>query len=82
VHGLGFAGALRDAGLPPGGRALALASFNVGIELAQLAAVLAAVLVGRALGARLPWGPRAVTAAAGVAGAWWLCARAAAMVSA
>jgi hypothetical protein len=82
VHGLGFAGALRDAGLPPGGRVLALASFNAGIELAQLAAVLAVAAAGRALGPRLPGGARAVTAAAGVAGGWWLTARIAALVTA
>jgi hydrogenase/urease accessory protein HupE len=41
LHGLGFAGALADAGLPAGEIPLALASFNAGIELAQLAVVAA-----------------------------------------
>src|SRR6185295_17321827 len=36
LHGLGFAAALREAGLPQGEIPLALASFNVGIELGQL----------------------------------------------
>ena len=44
VHGLGFAGALREIGLPAGDVPLALASFNVGVELGQLAFV--AVVLG------------------------------------
>lgn len=37
VHGLGFAGALREVGLPAADIPLALLAFNVGIELGQLA---------------------------------------------
>jgi hypothetical protein len=37
LHGLGFAGALAELGLPPASIPLALFSFNVGIELGQLA---------------------------------------------
>ena len=40
LHGLGFASALAEAGLPVGQRALALLSFNLGVELGQLAWVL------------------------------------------
>jgi hypothetical protein len=36
VHGFGFSSVLAEVGLPVGQRALALAAFNVGIELAQL----------------------------------------------
>lgn len=36
VHGLGFSSALAETGLPAQGRVLALLSFNVGIEVAQL----------------------------------------------
>ena len=36
LHGLGFAGALREVGLPEDQLALALVSFNVGVELGQL----------------------------------------------
>jgi len=43
LHGLGFAGALIDVGLPQGDVPLALLSFNCGVELGQLA-FLAAVL--------------------------------------
>ncbi|MDQ3036830.1 MAG: HupE/UreJ family protein, partial [Myxococcota bacterium] len=39
LHGLGFAGALRDAGLPHGAVLEALVGFNVGVELGQLAFV-------------------------------------------
>jgi len=41
LHGLGFAGALNDVGLPEGDIPLALLLFNVGIELGQIAFVLA-----------------------------------------
>jgi hypothetical protein len=75
VHGLGFAGTLRSAGMRAGERALALGSFNLGIELAQLAAVLAAVALGRLAAGRWTDGPRAVTALAGAAGGWWLTER-------
>ena len=51
LHGMGFAGALADAGLPQSNVPLALLFFNVGIELGQLAfiavLVLLASLVGR-----------------------------------
>lgn len=43
LHGLGFAGALSEAGLPEGEIPLALLSFNLGIELGQLAFVAAAL---------------------------------------
>lgn len=39
IHGLGFAGALRDIGLPTGEEAWALILFNIGLELGQIAFV-------------------------------------------
>jgi hypothetical protein len=39
LHGFGFASVLADLGLPQGAMALALAGFNVGVELGQLAIV-------------------------------------------
>lgn len=39
LHGLGFAGALRDIGLPANQLPLALFAFNIGVELGQLAFV-------------------------------------------
>jgi hydrogenase/urease accessory protein HupE len=49
VHGLGFAGGLRELGLVPGQIPLALASFNVGIEAAQLVFVAVMLAIGRIL---------------------------------
>ena len=45
VHGFGFAGVLRDFGLPPEALGLALASFNIGVEIGQVAIVAVAVPV-------------------------------------
>lgn len=50
LHGLGFAGALSEIGLPSGDIPIALLAFNVGVELGQLTfvfAVLAIFLVVR-----------------------------------
>ena len=44
IHGLGFAGVLAELGLPRGQFAPALISFNVGVELGQLAVIAAAFL--------------------------------------
>ncbi len=41
LHGLGFAGALAETGVPADQIPLALVAFNVGVELGQLAVVLA-----------------------------------------
>lgn len=49
VHGLGFAGALKEIGLPQQHLSIALLTFNVGVELGQLAVVSAAYGVFRAL---------------------------------
>lgn len=68
VHGLGFAGALRELGLPASDAPLALVAFHVGLELAQLAFVglaLGALWLARGLAARrrlLAWGIGAVAA--------------------
>ena len=44
MHGLGFASALREIGLPQGDIPLALLAFNLGVEAGQLAFV--AVVLG------------------------------------
>lgn len=44
LHGLGFAGVLTDLGLPRGEFVEALIGFNVGVEVGQLAVILAAFL--------------------------------------
>ncbi|MCP3852541.1 MAG: HupE/UreJ family protein [Gammaproteobacteria bacterium] len=45
LHGLGFASVLSDFGLPENDFALALISFNVGVEIAQLAIILVAYAI-------------------------------------
>lgn len=49
LHGLGFAGALAEVGLPMGEIPMALLSFNVGIELGQLGFIALILLSIRAL---------------------------------
>jgi hydrogenase/urease accessory protein HupE len=56
VHGLGFAGALKDIGLPQQHLVVALLTFNVGVELGQLFTVGVAWGLWRAL-SRLPQTP-------------------------
>jgi hydrogenase/urease accessory protein HupE len=77
LHGLGFAAALRAAGLPSGDIPLALLSFNTGIELGQLAFVLTVVALGRVAGRVLDvtpaWMRRVPVYAMGsLAASWWL----------
>ncbi len=47
IHGLGFAGALREFGLPSGGFWSALLGFNLGVESGQLAVVTVAYAATR-----------------------------------
>lgn len=57
LHGLGFAGALSEIGLPPAEVPLALLFFNIGVEIGQLmfvAAVLVCLWIGARVGLRLP----------------------------
>ena len=79
LHGLGFAGALAEVGLPQGEIPLALFAFNVGVELGQLAfvtAVLTLVRLVRLLPLRLPaWGQGAAGYAIGSLAAFWVFAR-------
>lgn len=84
VHGLGLAGALRDLALPRSALVPALFGFNVGVELGQLAFVLLAALMAR-LAAGRAWAPRARTGlvyAVGIAAAYWVVVRTAAMLGA
>ncbi|MCX2743889.1 HupE/UreJ family protein [Mangrovivirga sp. M17] len=55
LHGFGFAGALAEVGLPQTDIPLALAFFNVGVELGQIAFVLVVLLVIRALSYKKNW---------------------------
>jgi hypothetical protein len=81
VHGLGFAGALKEIGLPENHLLVALLTFNVGVELGQLLTVAAAWLLWRAT-ARWPRLARLRTAllyAIGTMGAFWAWLRIAAI---
>ncbi len=61
LHGLGFAGALKDLGLPRSEFLTALLAFNVGVELGQLTVIAAAwALVGYAFGDRVWYRQRIV----------------------
>jgi hydrogenase/urease accessory protein HupE len=58
MHGLGFAGALAQVGLPAGAIPTALLFFNVGVELGQLlfvASVLALIAGGQTLAQSFQW---------------------------
>ena len=87
LHGLGFAGALSEVGLPAGDIPLALFLFNAGVELGQIAFV-AVVLGLLALGHRLirrstaslpRWAPLVPAYGIGCVSAAWLLERVAAM---
>lgn len=46
VHGLGFAGALTEIGLPEQSKLLALLFFNLGVEIGQLTVIVALLVLG------------------------------------
>ena len=84
LHGLGFAGALAEVGLPTAEIPLALFSFNAGIELGQLAFVALVLLATLALRRLRPSWPRALEAlpaySIGTMAAYWFCERAAGLM--
>jgi hydrogenase/urease accessory protein HupE len=80
LHGLGFAGALAEVGLPTAEIPLALFSFNAGIELGQLAFVGAVLLAAAAL-RRVPiawpqWAQAVPAYGIGTMAAFWFLQRA------
>lgn len=75
VHGLGFAGAMAEWGLPPGWVGRSLLWFNLGVELGQLAVVAVVVLAVRLFGRRLAGLQPLFARAIGGLAAWWLIAR-------
>ena len=79
VHGFGFANVLREFGLPPEALGWSLFSFNVGVEIGQLAIVLVVttilVLIRRRselLGTRVAWAGSIVVI---LAGTYWFVER-------
>lgn len=78
LHGLGFASALSDVGLPRHAVALSLFAFNVGVELGQLLVVGAVTVSFTALGRQTRTRHRIESVAAGVltsASVYWLLQR-------
>jgi hypothetical protein len=75
VHGLGFASALTSAGLPTTHVALNLLAFNAGVELGQIAIVIAVVIAARVLPPTIVRHRALACYAIGGAGAWWLLDR-------
>ena len=86
LHGLGFASALAEVGLPPLSIPLALLFFNVGVEIGQLlfvAAVLGVMAAGRRATSRLAastpaWLLRVLPYAIGSMATYWVLQRSAA----
>ena len=79
IHGFGFAGALAEVGLPKEALGVALASFNIGVEIGQVTIVLAAAPALALLSARKPAISRNVVVAGstliGICGAFWFVTR-------
>jgi hypothetical protein len=84
LHGLGFAGALSDIGLPPQEIPLALLFFNLGVEIGQMLfffaviAVLAVLRFGAGItrdSAAYILGERAIVYGVGVLASYWLIER-------
>ncbi len=79
IHGFGFAGVLREMGLPSQALGWSLFSFNVGVEIGQLAVVAVVATAFAAVRSRSEWlGQRlAFAASIGVmaAGAYWFVER-------
>ncbi|MDJ0994776.1 MAG: HupE/UreJ family protein [Dinoroseobacter sp.] len=79
LHGLGFASVLGDVGLDPARFVTGLIGFNLGVEIGQLAVILAAfVLIGLPFGSK-PWYRQAIAVPASIAigavGAYWFIER-------
>ena len=79
LHGFGFAGALKEIGLPQNDVPLALLTFNLGVEAGQLLFVAAIVIVYRAVTAiyTVPVAPARMVAAyvIGIVSTLWLVSR-------
>lgn len=79
LHGFGFASVLAEMGLPSGARLVSLVAFNLGVEIGQLAVVLAVMPVAYYMRATafyrqtvMRWGSSAIAALA----LFWLVQRA------
>jgi len=75
IHGMGFAGALSEVGLPSEEIPMALFSFNVGIEIGQIAFVILMAAIGWVIRQVLrdipPWLARLPAYGIGIMAAYW-----------
>jgi len=78
MHGLGFAGALAELGLPPDHVPTALVAFNGGVEVGQLAFVAVMLLPIRVLRRTPAWVQRLPAHAIGAVAVAWTIERVAA----
>jgi hydrogenase/urease accessory protein HupE len=91
LHGLGFARALLDIGLPQGDVPLALLAFNLGVEAGQILFIAIVIAFGLAIARLLPGargqlapgapGLRAIAFAVGTLAAFWVIERMAVFVA-
>ncbi len=79
IHGFGFASVLREMGLPTGAIGWSLFSFNLGVELGQLAVVVVVAALLGVIRARSPVAGRRLmvvgSVAVALAGAFWFVER-------
>ncbi|GAA4290140.1 HupE/UreJ family protein [Aestuariibaculum suncheonense] len=78
LHGFGFAGALQDIGLPQNEIPLALATFNIGVELGQIIFVIIVLALIKLIKYFIPqqtWLYKLVPYAIGSISAFWLIER-------
>ncbi len=79
VHGFGFAGVLRETGLPPGALGVSLFAFNLGVEIGQAVIVLIVASALAAIQARRPAAGRKIVLAGSIvviaAGSYWFAQR-------
>ena len=79
LHGFGFAGTLSQIGIPPGDIPLALLSFNVGVEIGQIAFITAALALFAALRTleirARPWMQSVPAYTIGCLGSFWFLQR-------
>ncbi|MFP6595879.1 MAG: HupE/UreJ family protein [Candidatus Hydrogenedentota bacterium] len=79
VHGLGFAGALSEFGLPAHARFISLLAFNLGVEIGQVLFIASLIALGAvARRIEMPLLPQVRVAATwliGVCGSFWLTER-------
>lgn len=79
IHGFGFASALADLGLPQGALVLALVGFNLGVELGQMAIVVAFVPLAFWLRTTLFYRRGVITVGSilvAIVAGWWFVQRA------